>query len=251
MAGFLHDQKKRAPLVRVWDGVTIWSFLNAMDFGNHRLFRPDATGYPAVLRRCTDGGHPPVVTAQGSLGVLAGTLIGFFCSVRCPGDIILKTYDLARALRRADAGIIGGFQAAIEKEFLDILLRGTASVVICPARGLNRMRMPKSWRDPLTTERMLILSFFADHIRRPTAGIAARRNAYVATLADHILIAHAEPGSKTEELCKDALAAGKPVFALASADNAHLVELGAIPIPADNPETLLSRQPKRKNATCG
>ena len=132
--GFLHGQKeKRAPLMRVWDGVTIWSFLNAMDFGNHRLFRPDATGYPAVLRRCTDGGHPPIVTAQGSLGVLAGTLIGFFCSVRCPGDIILKTYDLARALRRADARIIGGFQAAIEKEFLDILLRGTASVVICPA----------------------------------------------------------------------------------------------------------------------
>lgn len=151
MAGFLHGRKeKRAPLMRVWDGVTIWSFLNAMDFGNHRLFRPDATGYPAVLRRCTDGGHPPVVTAQGSLGVLAGTLIGFFCSVRCPGDIILKTYDLARALRRADAGIIGGFQVAIEKEFLDILLRGTASVVICPARGLSRLRMPKSWRDPLT-----------------------------------------------------------------------------------------------------
>ena len=215
-----------------------------MDFGNYRLLRPDATGYPAVLRRCTDGGHPPVVTARGSLGVLAGTLIGFFCSVRCPGDIILKTYDLARALRRADVGIIGGFQAAIEKEFLDILLRGTASVVICPARGLSRLRMPKSWRDPLATERMLILSFFADHIRRPTADIAARRNAYVATLADHILIAHAEPGSKTEGLCKDALAAGKPVFALDSADNAHLAELGAIPIPADNPETLLSRKKK-------
>ena len=64
-------------------------------------------------------------------------------------------------------------------------------------------------------------------------------------------IAHAEPGSKTEGLCKDALAAGKPVFALDSAGNAHLVELGAISIPVDNPETLLSRQQKNDETTCG
>ena len=212
-----------------------------MDNEKQTLLRPDAADYPAVLRQCKDNGTPPVVTARGNLGALDRTPIGFFCSVRCPGDIILKTYDLAQALREADAAIIGGFQSAMEKEFLDILLRGTASIVVCPARGFQRLRIPKSWKPALTQGRLLILSFFADTIRRPTVAIAARRNAYVAALVDHIFIAHAEPGSKTEGLCKAALAQGKPVFALDSPDNAHLRELGAISVSADTPETLKQR----------
>ncbi len=205
----------------------------AMNPDNKMLLEPGTSNYPAVLRRCSDDGRLLTVTAQGNLNVLDSTLLGFFCSVRSPGDAILKTYDLARTLRDTDATIIGGFQSPMEKECLDLLLRGTAPVVVCPARGLNRMRTPKSWQDPLAEGRMLILSFFEGNIHRPTAAIAARRNAHIAALADRILIAHAEPGGKTEKLCKDALAQDKPVFALDSPDNAHLIELGSIPISTE------------------
>ena len=170
---------------------------------------------------------------KGNPGILDSTRIGFFCSVRCPGDVILKTYDLVRMLRETDATIIGGFQSPMEKECLDLLLRGSASVVVCPARGLGRMRIPKSWKKPLAEGRLLILSFFDDNIRRPTADLAVKRNAYIAALADRILIAHAEKGGKTEALCKDALVAGKPVFAIDSPDNAHLVDLGIAPVQAE------------------
>ncbi len=200
---------------------------------NKILFTPESSDYPAALQRCSDNGRPLTVTAQGNLNVLDSTLLGFFCSVRSPGDTILKTYDLARALRDTDTTIIGGFQSPMEKECLDLLLRGTAPIVICPARGLNRMRTPKNWKNPLAEGRMLILSFFDGNIHRPTATIATRRNAHIAALADHILIAHAEPGGKTETLCKDALAQDKPVFVLHSPDNAHLIELGTIPISAE------------------
>ena len=71
-----------------------------------------------------------------------------------------KPTILHGSLRDTDTTIIGGFQSPMEKECLDLLLRGTASVVICPARGLNRMRTPKSWQNPLAEGRMLILSFF-------------------------------------------------------------------------------------------
>ena len=211
----------------------------AMNPENKILLTPDTPDYPAALQRCSDNGRLLTVTAQGNRDVLDSTLLGFFCSVRSPGDTILKTYDLARTLRDTDATIIGGFQSPMEKECLDLLLRGTAPVVVCPARGLNRMRMPKSWKKPLAEGRMLILSFFDGNIHRPTATIAARRNAYIATLADRILIAHAEPGGKTETLCKDALAQDKPVFALDSSDNAHLIEFGIIPISANDPEKLI------------
>ncbi len=211
----------------------------AMNLENRILLTPDSSDYPAALQRCSDDGQLLTVTAQGNLDILDSTLLGFFCSVRSPGDAILKTYDLARSLRDTDATIIGGFQSPMEKECLDLLLRGTAPVVVCPARGLNRMRTPKSWKKPLAEGRMLILSFFNGNIHRPTSAIAVQRNAHIAALADRILIAHAEPGGKTETLCKDALAQDKPVFVLDSPDNAHLIELGTVPISANDPEKLI------------
>lgn len=210
-----------------------------MNFENRILLRPGNSGYPAALRRCSDAGRLLAVTAQGDLGILDSTRIGFFCSVRCPGDAILKTYDLARMLRQTDVTIVGGFQSPMEKECLDLLLRGSASVVVCPARGLGRMRVPKSWKEPLAEGRLLILSFFDDGIRRPTADLAVKRNVHIAALADRILIAHAEKGGKTEALCKEALTDGKLVFAIDSPDNAHLVELGVVPVQAEDLVNLL------------
>ena len=58
-------------------------------------------------------------------------------------------------------------------------------------------------------------------------------------LAHCILILHAAQGSKTEALCQQALAAAKPVFTLSSSHNAHLIALGAQPIPPDDPSALL------------
>ena len=202
---------------------------------NRTRLRPGASGFPTALRRCSDRGNPPVVTMQGSPGLLDGPLLGFFCSVRSPGDAILKTYDLARELRSTDLTIIGGFHSPMEKELLDLLLRGTACVIVCPARGLGNMGIPKGWKKPIAEGRLLLLSFFDDRIRRPTLSLANTRNNYIATLADRLLIAHAERGGKTEELCKDALASGKPVFTLDSPDNAYLAELGTVPIAAEDP----------------
>ena len=205
-----------------------------------RHYESGAPDTPSALRRCFESGNVPRITSKGELDLLDRRLIGFFCSVRCPGDVILRTYDLARALRSMDVTLIGGFQSPMEKDFLDLVLRGPSSVVVCPARGLGTMRIPKVWKNPLAEGRLLLLSFFDDNVRRPTADIAAKRNAYVAALAHRLLIAHAEKGSKTEKLCKDALAHGKPVFTLDSLDNAHLLQLGAIPIPANDPTPLIA-----------
>ena len=118
-----------------------------MNSENRILLRPGNSCYPAALRRCFDAGRLRTVTAQGDLGILDSTRIGFFCSVRCLGDAILKTYDLARMLRETDVTIVGGFQSPMEKECLGLLLRGSASVVVC---------LPKSWKEPLAEGRLLI-----------------------------------------------------------------------------------------------
>ena len=107
------------------------------------------------------------------------------------------------------------------------------------------MRIPHPWRDPLAAGRLLLLSTFADTIRRPTAATASRRNACVAALAHRILILHAAPGGKTAALCQQALAAAKPVYTLPSPHNAHLIALGAQPISPTSP----GRPPHRLHRT--
>ena len=178
----------------------------------------------------------PAETAhRGNLALLQEPLTAFFCSNRCPGDLILKTYDLARAMRDAGVPVIGGFQTPMEKECLRLLLRGSQPVVVCPARGIDNMRVPREWRDPLEAGRMLVLSPFPASRRRPTIELAAQRNDLVAGLAHRVFIAHAAPGGKTEAVAQRLANSGKPLLTLDSPANANLVAMGACSITPEFP----------------
>ena len=180
-----------------------------------------------MLRRCFDRGQPRAVMARGDLGVLDGPLTALFCSIRCPGDIILRIYDLARELRRTNMTLIGGFHSPMEKEFLDLLLRGTARVVVCPARSIENMRVPREWHRAVAEGRLLILSPFGCSHRRPTAALAAQRNEVVAAIATDAFIPYAAPGGRTEALAHKLAASGKCLRTLDSLINANLLALGA------------------------
>ena len=199
---------------------------------------------PQALKHSVDAYPKFAVTVRGNVQLLTGRLVGFFCSESSPGDAILGTYDLALAVRESSATFIGGFQSAMEKEFLTFVLRGSASVIVCPARGIGRMRLPAAWRAPLERERMLVLSCFSDKVRRPTRQTVAERNALVAELAACLLVPHAEPGGKVERLCQGALAQNKPVFTLASA-GARLTELGATKLRIEKLPSMFVATPQR------
>lgn len=169
-------------------------------------------------------------TNLGNLDILRHPLLALFCSVRCPGNLILQTYDLARALRDAGTVVVGGFHTPMEKECLALLLRGTQPVVVCPARSIEGFRLPSTWKAPLAEGRLLLLSPFPADQRRATADLAAARNAFVARIADRVFVAHAAPGGRTEAFCRDTLAAGKPLLILDDPANAALITLGARPI---------------------
>ena len=170
----------------------------------------------------------PTETAhRGNLRLLNEPLTALFCSNRCPGDLILKTYDLARAMRDAGVPVIGGFQTPMERECLRLLLRGAQPVVVCPARGIDNMRIPRDWRAALDEGLLLVLSPFPATARRPTAELAAQRNDLVADLAQRVFIAHAAPGSKTEAFARKRAESGKPLLTLDSPANTNLVKMRA------------------------
>ena len=168
------------------------------------------------------------VKSKGNLSLLDEPLTALFCSNRCPGDLILKTYDFARAMRDADVPVIGGFQTPMERECLRLLLQGSQPLVVCPARGIDNMRIPRDWRSAFDEGRLLVLSPFPATARRPTAELAAQRNDLVADLAQRVFIAHAAPGSKTEVFSRKLTASGKPLLTLASPANENLAGLGAV-----------------------
>jgi predicted Rossmann fold nucleotide-binding protein DprA/Smf involved in DNA uptake len=173
---------------------------------------------------------PEQLWSLGDIELLRNRTLALFCSVKCPGNLILQTYDLAQNLRETGITVIGGFHSPMEKECLSILLRGKQPVIICPARGLEDMRIPAEWKPPLKDGRLLILSPFDGKIRRPTADIARERNRLVAAIADKVFVAHAAKAGKTEEFCREILAWRKPLLTLDSPDNARLLTLGACPI---------------------
>ena len=170
---------------------------------------------------------PPETAHWGNLRLLDERLTALFCSNRCPGDLILKTYDLARVIREAGVPVIGGFQTPMEKECLRLLLRGSQPVVVCPARGIDNMRVPRDWRTALDEGRLLVVSPFTPSQRRPTAETAGQRNELVAALAQEVFIAHAATGSKTESFARKLAASGKPLLTLDGSSNVNLVGLGA------------------------
>ena len=69
-----------------------------------------------------------------------------------------------------------------------------------------------------------------EKVRRMTADTALTRNRFVAALADTVLIAHAQPGSKTEQLAQEVVDWGKQVYTLDHPANEHLLVLGAKPL---------------------
>ena len=183
--------------------------------------------YPSAVLSYLTALARTTIASLGNLEILRERKLALFCSVKCPGQLILQTYDAARALRDAGVTVIGGFHSPMEKECLALLLRGRQPSIICPARGLEEMRLMAEWKKPLEDGRLLLLSPFAEKDRRVTARLAIKRNEFVAALADEILVAYAEAGGKTERFCRKALEWRKPLFVFESEEHESLLSADA------------------------
>lgn len=201
---------------------------------------PQDSDYPASLVDCPYITSPDRLTVSGNIDLLQRPLFALFCSVKCPGDLILKTYDFARNLCVAGVSTIGGFHSPMEKECLTLLLRGQQPIISCPARGIENMRPPVAWRQSLQTGRLLVISPFKAHQNRPTEKMATQRNHLVVALASETFVAYAEPNGKTAYFCQQILDLGKPLLTFDALANQPLIDLGAQPIQPDYNSFILS-----------
>lgn len=195
---------------------------------------PKNRDYPSPLRDKKARVLFPRIWALGDLKILKKPLLGFFCSVKCPGELILRSYDLARSLRDTETSVIGGFHSPIEKDCLELLLKGTQPIILCPARSIENMLIKKIFRQPLDEGRILFLSPFEKEIKRQTGQTSQLRNQFVGIMANAVFVAHSQADGKLAEISNEILSWNKPLYTFESEYNKTLIKIGAQPIDMDN-----------------
>jgi predicted Rossmann fold nucleotide-binding protein DprA/Smf involved in DNA uptake len=161
---------------------------------------PSQTLWPRQLDDRLKSLAPSSLWVIGRRDILAERKVGLFCSLSCPNEAAVSAYSTVRKLRKEGVTVISGFHSPVEKECLRILLEGKQPFIVCPARTIQKMRIPADWQFPLEDGRLLILSRFEQSPRRADTSSARRRNELVAALSDEVLIVHAEPGGAVERI---------------------------------------------------
>ena len=183
-------------------------------------------GHPASLRMYFSDKAHEEITAIGNLDILHNKTLAIFSSIKCPGKIILETYEYIRRLRETNITVIGGFHSPMEQECLNILLKGKQPIILCPARSIENMRIKNAFKKPIKEGRFLILSPFSGNHYRISSAQADKRNHFIAALADKLFVSYAAPGSKTELLCKGWIKKGQSIFTFNNNYNQDLLDLG-------------------------
>ena len=156
------------------------------------------TVWEAILRMKNNS----IVETLGNIKLLELRKIAFLCSSKYSPSSVLKSYDWATEQRKAGNCVISGFHSPLEKDVLDILLRGEQPVIMVLARGIYQ-RPSKELLQHLKSGRLLIVTPFDRSVTYITKETAEIRNRLVIALADEIVGAHITKGGQLEKLLDD------------------------------------------------
>jgi predicted Rossmann fold nucleotide-binding protein DprA/Smf involved in DNA uptake len=146
----------------------------------------DDSNYPLPVKEYL-AEAPKTIAAIGNFTILQNKSLAVFSSSKCPGKVILQTYDLMKNIREAGITVISGFHSPMESECLNILLKGRQPIIFCPARSIEGMRIKPEYMKPLEEGRLLILSPFAEKAKRISSERALERNRLIAAIGDSIM----------------------------------------------------------------
>jgi predicted Rossmann fold nucleotide-binding protein DprA/Smf involved in DNA uptake len=176
----------------------------------------------------------PPIACIGSMTLLQRPRISIVCSGHCPGTIALETYRIARNALPEGPTVIGGFHSPMERTVFDLLTTRHVPVVVCPGRRIQSRSVPSAWAPAIVDGRLLVISPFAPEKRRVDRDLAGARNAFVAALADTVVVPYARPGGAVAALVMTLLEMGRKVLTLQERETEGLVVLGAEALATDD-----------------
>ena len=190
--------------------------------------RRDDAEYPSALK-CLGNAAPSTIEFLGPQSVPDLRILGLICSVSCPGSVIIKIYEVVRALRDAGVVVCGGFHSPMEQECLDFLIRGRQTVVLRAATGLRHLALSEQAQSARRDGRLVVMSPFGDEVETATPWHGSYRNGVVAALSDALFVPHADPKGKVLVNAKQAIDCGQTVLTFDDRANQQLIDLGAHP----------------------
>lgn len=185
--------------------------------------------YPPALRERRGKSAPEKLYIIGDATPFKQSVVAFVCSVKCPGSVVIHTFDAIRELRDAGVVVVGGFHSPMEQECLEFLLRGKQPVIMSPAKGLSRPRLSPTQRVAIDEKRLSLVSIFPETFTRTTKTQSQSRNDFIVALANSVLIPHASPGGNAELIARQAINRGQSLFTIKDPENDALIQLGAHP----------------------
>ena len=115
----------------------------------------------------------------GNKELLKQKKVGFLASRKISSLSILPTLDWATEIsKREDIAVVSGFHSKMERNVLEILLKGQCGIIIVLARGMYR-KLPKQYEEVMSQNRLLIISNEKDNVKRVSEQTARKRNEYV------------------------------------------------------------------------
>ena len=132
---------------------------------------------------------PAPVATLGNPAIINHPKTAFLCSRNYPAGAVLRIYDWAKEARERGECVISGFHSALERDVLEILLGGEQPIILAAARGLPK-RNSLAVRRGLQEGRLLIVSPFPASVTRITVATAGKRNRFMLSVANRIVIGH-------------------------------------------------------------
>lgn len=123
----------------------------------------------------------------GNTELLKMRKVGFLASRKISSISILPTLDWATEVsKREDIAIVSGFHSKMERNVLEILLKGQCGIIIILARGMYR-KLPIQYEEAMSQKRLFIISNEKDNVKRVSERTAHKRNEYVREIADEMM----------------------------------------------------------------
>ena len=139
---------------------------------------------------------------KGNTDLLQCRKIGYFASGTRTSLSVLPTLDWATEVaKREELVIVSGFHSKMEREVLDILLKGRCGIICVLARPIYKS-VPEKFRDVFKQGRLLFISHNNSKSTMTSRQICQQRNEYVASVADELVFSSLTRESSLYPLCR-------------------------------------------------
>ena len=136
----------------------------------------------------------------GNAALMERPKIAFLSSRKVAPAAVMRCYDWATGMRGggstgrlAPPCVVGGFQSALERDVLKLLLpEGGPPIVMVLARGMWRS-VPVEYRAAINAGRMLVVSPFSQGVIRVSKETAEKRNGWILDHCDEAVFASLDP----------------------------------------------------------